>query len=294
MTSPSASSNSGNLKPAASKLDKNLQISITGEPGCGKTTVARLLCERLQLEYTSTGSIQREIAAQMGITTLELNRLAETDSTIDQRIDAHTIALGESGRSVLVDSRLAWRFLPRSLKVFLVCPPEVAASRVFDQNRSNESYRTKEEAIAALIARFDSEKLRFAKYYGASLGNLRNYDVVINTSAASPEQVAEVIVDIAQARALGHSTLGHSKYSGPLIFACPAQLLTGPSPGPRDDEVLRLARLGKSWAVVTGRKAAIAAQMAAQPLVSAELIAQDDEVIETGITARSFIARLAV
>ena len=97
-----------------------LHISISGEPGCGKTTIAKILAERLNATYISTGLIQRDIASKRGLTTLELNLLAETDGSIDEQIDAHTRSLGNSHQNLVVDSRLAWRFLPASLKVFLV------------------------------------------------------------------------------------------------------------------------------------------------------------------------------
>jgi predicted cytidylate kinase len=263
-----------------------IQISITGEPGCGKTTVAKIVCEQLGSDYTSTGSIQREIAANMGITTLDLNKLAETDPSIDEKIDSHTRALAHSGRSVLVDSRLAWRFLPQSLKVFLVCPPSVAASRVFDQNRANESYPTKEAAIAALIARYESEKARFAKYYGANLANLRNYDLVIDTAVASPAQVAEVIIRAAKQHV---SSIGSS--AAALMVVHKTSLLDWSSrfashPWSQNLVGLPVARCQQNWGALDALNTARFTDPQTG-LVRCSLQGQDDEVIRVGVTARS-------
>jgi CMP/dCMP kinase len=262
-----------------------MQVSITGEPGCGKTTVAKLVAQLLSAEYTSTGSIQRGIAASMGISTLELNQRAESDPSIDRRIDAHTTAIGQSNKKVVVDSRLAWRFLPGSVKVFLVCPPEVAATRVFDQNRANESYTSREEAINQLIARHDSEKLRFAKYYGAQLGNLRNYDVVIDTSIARPEVIAAAVVETAKQSA--------SLKLAPLLLLSPALLkpnlgLAG-SEVPTADGLVHCCKLGAVWTIAAGHRIAQTALDAGQTFIGARLLGQDDEVLSPGVTARSLI-----
>jgi CMP/dCMP kinase len=271
----------------------SLQVSITGEPGCGKTTVARLVAQELRADYLSTGSIQREIAAKLGITTLELNKRAETDPSIDQQVDAHTQALGDSGRAVLVDSRLAWRFLPRSLKVFLVCPPSVAAVRVFQQQRANESYTSKEQAIAALIARYDSEKARFAKYYGANLANLRNYDLVIDTSLATPKEICDAVVQAAH-------NMGHSHAvpaTTPLLFVSPRSLVPtltiAQVDSPQDQSTsvvpVQVVRQAQRWAVVHGHHHVIDAVKKDSALLLCQLIGQDDELLSPRVTVRSLI-----
>ncbi|MCX8480689.1 MAG: cytidylate kinase family protein, partial [Sediminibacterium sp.] len=68
-----------------------MHITITGDLGSGKTTVAKKLCEILHYTYFSTGKIQREIAAQRKTNTLNLNYIAENDSSIDEYIDNQLI-----------------------------------------------------------------------------------------------------------------------------------------------------------------------------------------------------------
>jgi CMP/dCMP kinase len=281
------------LRGSDEPSNMSLQVSITGEPGCGKTTVARLVAQELRADYMSTGSIQREIAAKLGITTLELNKRAETDPSIDQQVDAHTQALGNSGRAVLVDSRLAWRFLPRSLKVFLVCPPSVAAVRVFQQQRANESYASKEQAIAALIARYDSEKARFAKYYGANLANLRNYDLVIDTSLATPQQICDAVVQAAHSMGHSHAVTATS----PLLFVSPRSLIPtltiAQVDSPQDQSTssvpVQVVRQAQRWAVVHGHHWVIEQIKKDAPLMLCQLIGQDDELLSPRVTVRSLI-----
>ena len=51
-----------------------MQISITGKLGSGKSTVCKMIRDRYDYEIFSTGAIQREVAREMGISTLELNK----------------------------------------------------------------------------------------------------------------------------------------------------------------------------------------------------------------------------
>ena len=48
-------------------------ISITGRLGSGKSTVCGILNQKYGFEIFSTGTINREFARRLGITTLELN-----------------------------------------------------------------------------------------------------------------------------------------------------------------------------------------------------------------------------
>jgi CMP/dCMP kinase len=92
-------------------------IALNGDLAGGKTTVGKLLASHFGVNLVTMGTVQRQIAAERGITTLELNQLSESDPAIDQLIDGTVVELGESGRSLVMDSRLSWHFIPRAFKV---------------------------------------------------------------------------------------------------------------------------------------------------------------------------------
>lgn len=258
-----------------------IQISMTGELGSGKSTTARYLVEKLQVDLLSTGAFQREMAAKLGITTLELNHRADTDPGIDAEIDGRTRALENSGRNFIIDSRLAWRFLPSSFKVFLVCPPAVAAQRAFRQERASESFASHEDALEQMQARHTSERLRFLKTYDASQGHYRNYDLAIDTSWAPVEEVGDAIIEGFRRNGTGHQML-----------AAPRNLF--PLPASAEDmaaEEIRICCAHRLWAVVKGHHKVIEAIKADRHLVSVKLMAQDDETFTAGKTARSVIER---
>jgi len=176
------------------KIEKNAQIiTITGDLGSGKSTVSKILRDRLNYDYIYTGKIQREIANRFQMTTLELNQYAEIHPEIDEEIDATFKALNDSNK-LIVDSRLAWFFIHKSYKVYLKANVSVAAGRIFnDQQRKNEKYPSKEEAIRDIISRKESENKRYLELYGADCSDLSNFDLMIDTSLITPERVVDII-----------------------------------------------------------------------------------------------------
>ena len=55
-----------------------MHITITGNLGSGKSTICNILKEKYQFEIYSTGKVQRKLAEDMGMTTLEFNQLMRT------------------------------------------------------------------------------------------------------------------------------------------------------------------------------------------------------------------------
>ncbi|MBL7804315.1 MAG: cytidylate kinase family protein [Saprospiraceae bacterium] len=176
-------------------LPASTKITITGDLGSGKSAVSRILCDRTGYSYVSTGRIQRQIAEEYGVDTLELNRRADTDPSIDERIDGISIELGKDNKGYIVDSRMAWFFLPNSFKVYLKIDVRIAAARILsDVNRSSEQYKDLEDAVPKILARKQSENERFLTKYGADCANLDNFDLVVDTGSRSPDEVAGLIL----------------------------------------------------------------------------------------------------
>jgi CMP/dCMP kinase len=171
------------------------KISITGDLGSGKSVVGRILAQKLNIPTLSTGAIQRKIAERLEMTTLQLNQYTDTHPEIDDEIDDVFKSMNTNPDSYLLDSRLAWFFIPDSFKVYLQVSVAVAAERIMnDKGRKSEGYASVQEAISDLTARKASENQRFLRVYGADCGNLKNFDLVINTQNVSPEKVAEMII----------------------------------------------------------------------------------------------------
>ena len=172
-----------------------IQITISGDLGSGKSTVGKLIAQALGVPLKSTGGFQRELAQRMGLTTLALNKLAETDRSIDTQIDAISAEIERSGEQVVVDSRMAWHFIPSAFKVFLTVDARLAAQRIFDAPRASETaYASLDDVLQANLARRASEVVRFKSRYGVNIADHANFDLVVDTSGANPEAIAAVVL----------------------------------------------------------------------------------------------------
>ena len=171
------------------------KISLAGDLGSGKSTVSKILIERLGAEYYSTGAIVRSIAQKHGMSVVELNVYMETHPEIDHEIDDGLRALGDVDKLLIIDSRMAWHFTPGTFKIYLSTDIETSALRIMNANREGEHARTLEQTVLDTAARRESEKKRYMQQYGVDIKDLTNYSLIVDTTSATPEQVAERIIE---------------------------------------------------------------------------------------------------
>ncbi len=170
-------------------------ISMSGDIGGGKSSVAKSLNKMTGYKIIGTGSIQRSIAKQRGVTTLELNKISQTDRSVDDEIDSYVIELGASEKNLIIDSRLAWHFIPDSFKVYLSVNSTIGAERVYDASRSDENNSSLKATIENNLSRQKMESDRFKSLYNINFRDYSNYDLVIDTSYAPPEVIAQKIFE---------------------------------------------------------------------------------------------------
>jgi len=174
-------------------------ITIAGKNGSGKSTTGNILAKMLNYDRFSTGDFMRKMAENQGVSLEELGQLAKNDPKIDKTIDENNIKLAKSD-NLVIDSRLAFYFIPNSFRVFLELDPKIAATRILnDKNRKNESIselQNEEEITKSNEKRLESERNRYKKYYNIEDHTEHsNFDLVIDTSNISAEKVAEIIFD---------------------------------------------------------------------------------------------------
>jgi cytidylate kinase len=257
-------------------------ISIAGNIGSGKSSVARRLSELTGWPIVSTGRLFRELAARRGLTVLELNQQAETDRSIDDEVDGHLRRLAASGKSAVIDSRMAWHFVPGSYKVYLVVDPRVAVGRVYGAVREDERYASVQEAAEDILARQRVEAERYHDLYGVHVDDWRNYDLVVDTSRAEVGFIADLVV--------AHLT-GMGGQPRPVCQLDPLRLL--PSAIPVDhgeSDVLRIAVDDDAAVLVSGQDVLERAQADGDLLVRCELAAYGEEEI-AGMPTAEFVHR---
>ncbi|MGB0880622.1 MAG: AAA family ATPase [Polaribacter sp.] len=173
-----------------------MHISITGDLGSGKSTVGKLLRSHFNYTFISTGQIQRELGQKYGMNTLEFNQYTDHNIDIDHYIDDHLKQIDKGHIPHILDSRLAWFFVPSSFKVYLLCFEEIAASRIIrDDSRVGEpDADSVKQKIKDSNLRRKIENVRFEKNYGAIFSIVKNFDLVLDTSFLTIEQVSKAII----------------------------------------------------------------------------------------------------
>jgi cytidylate kinase len=184
-------------------MDKKHIITIAGKLGSGKSSTAKKVAEILGYEHRSTGDFFRSIAKERGVSTIELNKLAEKDMSIDREADNRNIEIGKM-ENIVLDSRLAFYFIPNSFKVFLELNPVIASKRILEDknnnlNRNNETssfFNTEEQILNSISERLLLEKNRYREIYGIEDNTAHsNFDLIIDTEKTSLEEVSKKVIE---------------------------------------------------------------------------------------------------
>ena len=172
-----------------------MRITISGKAGSGKSTVAKLLSEKLKLRHYSIGDLMRVMAKEKGMSLLELNKLAEKDKSIDFELDEKLKELGRAKDNFVVDGRLTAFFIPNAeARVFLDADDKVRAQRILKDRRQQEKSKNLKEAMGKIKKREESEKKRYKKYYKVDYLDKKLYNFVVDTTKFNPNQVVDKIM----------------------------------------------------------------------------------------------------
>jgi predicted cytidylate kinase len=168
-------------------------ITIGGPPGSGKTTVAKLLSKELGKKVYVIGEIFRALAKEKGCTLAEFGEMASRDHTIDMEIDKKTVEMAKS-EDFIMEGRLAGVMLHRNnipaFKIWLDADIMTRTKRI--TKREGEDI---EEIGQRILEREDCEKKRYHDIYGIKLDEKEIYDLVIDTSNISAEEVVKTILN---------------------------------------------------------------------------------------------------
>lgn len=171
-----------------------MQITIGGVPGAGKSTAAKLVAEKLGYDFYSMGKIRRELAEERGLTIDEFNSLPEnTDAVVDERQKT----LGREGDNFVNEGRLAFYFMPNSVKIYFHCDINIAASRIFKEPRSSERvYADIAGVVLDLQKRMQSDRERYSGHYNIDCYNPAHFDYVIDTTNLAIDETLEKVLEI--------------------------------------------------------------------------------------------------
>ena len=177
------------------KMKKRNIISLAGDLAAGKGTVSKILIKDLDYGIYRNGEYARKLARDMGLDITSFNAYLAEHPEIDLQIEKSASEYAKDHDNFIIDARLGWYAVPESFKVYLRVDIDVAAQRAFnDLNRkSSESFETVEEQKADMQKRFEMENERYWNLYHVRKEDMSNYDLVVDTTNMTPEEVAEEI-----------------------------------------------------------------------------------------------------
>lgn len=181
-------------------------ISISGPAGSGKSTLGRMLAEKLGWPRYYIGGLRRQKAQEKGLTLAEYNKLGETDPATDKEVDEYQQKLGEEADNFIIEGRTSWHFIPQSFKIYIDVSDEEGVERIYgDMQRSelakqrneDKGISSMEEARESIRARKESDILRYKKYYGIDVYDKKNYDFVYDSTGKNIDEVfVEVLAEV--------------------------------------------------------------------------------------------------
>jgi len=172
-------------------------ITITGDAGSGKSTVGQKLAEKLGFERFYMGQIRRNAAKKMGMTLAEYNTYGETHPETDVDIEEYQKKLAQEKDNFIIEGRTSWFLMPTSIKLYFKVDPLEGARRIYKElqknNNRNEdkNIQTLEDILESNKKRLASDKFRYQKYYQKDCFNENNFDLIIDTTNLTPDQVLE-------------------------------------------------------------------------------------------------------
>ncbi len=172
------------------------KITVFGLAGTGTSSAGKLLAERLGYRFISSGGMFRSRAKELGLSLPEFGALCEREPEHDKALDQEIKYIGETNNDLVVESRLAWYFIPDSIKIKFICDFPERARRLAHRDGG-----TPEEAGEAAKVREQSEATRYQSYYGLTdFGVDDQFDLVIDTTRTPNVEVVEKILAYIQAR----------------------------------------------------------------------------------------------
>ena len=169
-------------------------ITIGGPPGSGKTTVGRLLAEKMEMDFISTGMIFRDMAAEKGMTLAEFGKIAAENHEIDKELDRRMLAMAKEKKDIILEGRLAAHMLHlngmKSFKVWIDASIDTRAGRI-----SGREEKPFEIIKQEMLERERCEWERYKTIYNIDLKSLAVYNHVVHSDSMTPDEVVNEIIE---------------------------------------------------------------------------------------------------
>ena len=170
-------------------------ITISGKQGAGKTSVGKELAKILNYKFLSIGDLRGIIAKERGLTIDELNKIGERELWVHEEADKKTIEIGKKENNFVVEGWAAFHFIPKSVKIFLEVNENVAAARIFKNQRLDEKRQNSLLDMKRLLKeRLIKTDEQFKKYYQINFLDKKNFDVIIDTTDLTVRETTDKVL----------------------------------------------------------------------------------------------------
>lgn len=170
-------------------------ISITGDLASGQSTVSQMLAEDLGFYLYRNGAYFRKLAVENGMSVTEFGEYVKNRPEIDMQIEKSATEYAKNHDNIVIDAKMGWYAVPDSFKIYLKVDIDTAAKRAFaDSNRKkSENLPTLEAQKNDMIKRTKNDLERYYSLYKVHRDDMNNYDLVLDTSDLTPEEVLNKI-----------------------------------------------------------------------------------------------------
>ena len=171
-------------------------ITLTGDLSSGKTTVSNILIDKLNYQVYRNGEYFRKLAKEHNMDVTSFNKYVESNPNIDKQIELNAKNYAIDHDKLIVDARLGWYSIPESFKVYLTIDIDVASKRAYndEKRKSTEYFSSEKDHKNDLIKRRLLERDRYLNLYSVDIMDMANYDIVIDTTNKTPEEVSNIII----------------------------------------------------------------------------------------------------
>ena len=171
-------------------------ITMAGDIASGKGTVTSLLKQELGYEVYKNGEYVRKLAKEMNMSIVEFQEYLNAHEEIDRQVEKSASIYAEENDNLIIDARLGFYAVPHSFKVYLKVDLKEAATRAYNDSlrKDTEKYESIEKAMKDIKYRYEQENMRYLKTYNVKRDDMSNYDLVIDTTSKSPEEVTKIIL----------------------------------------------------------------------------------------------------
>lgn len=172
-------------------------ITLWWKTGAGKGTLAKRLAQYLWYESIGIGDIKRNLAKEMNITIAEWDRIWRTNP---EKVHEYDLKFEEYQKSlslddnIVLDGRMAFWCQPDGYNIFLDVTDDEWARRVFDAQRDSDARGSFEEVLETNTKRNAWARERYIKLYNVDMYDLSQYNLVIDTTALTPDQIFDMVV----------------------------------------------------------------------------------------------------